>query len=113
MLYNFLLYQLNVNGTRINQLNTYRNLIKNLPQILKAFKQHYQQYLDTNDKYYTHIGSTYIRESFDAVPPVTLETLKLANSCFNSSSCFNKDSLSLRRRSEHLTFVCENTRIVY
>lgn len=50
---------------------------------------------------------TYIRESFDAVPPVTLETLKFANSCFNSSSCFNKDSLSLRRKSEHLTFVYE------
>lgn len=46
-----------------------------------------------------------MRESFDAVPPVTLDTLKLANSCFNSSSCFNKESLSLRRKSEHFTFV--------
>lgn len=50
---------------------------------------------------------TYILDSLDATPPVTLATRKLVNSVFNSSSCLKSSFLSFVRNSEHLTFPCK------
>src|SRR5438445_392081 len=45
-----------------------------------------------------------ILDNLLAVPPVTLATLKFANSCFKSSSCFINSSFFLPRKSFVFTF---------
>jgi len=47
---------------------------------------------------------TYILESLEAAPLVTLATRSWDNSFFKSSSCFNNSSFFFVRRSRHLTF---------
>uniref|UniRef100_A0A8D9AC25 Uncharacterized protein n=1 Tax=Cacopsylla melanoneura TaxID=428564 RepID=A0A8D9AC25_9HEMI len=47
--------------------------------------------------------TTLILDNLDAAPPVTLATLKLANSVLSSSSCFRSSFLSLVLNSEHFT----------
>lgn len=48
-------------------------------------------------------SSTYILDSFDGAPPVTLATRRVRSSFLSSSSCLVSSFLSFWRSSEHLT----------
>lgn len=56
----------------------------------------------------TQQRNTYILESFEAAPPVTLATLKLVSSVLSSSSCLSSSFLSFVLSSEHLTLPWNN-----
>lgn len=51
--------------------------------------------------------TTYILDSFEGAPPVTLATRRFSSSVLSSSSCLVSSFFSFWRNSEHLTFTYE------